>query len=991
MRKSIIKPFQLILMLIAINSCSIFDISEEVTLDQLLENFKTSYENRLLTFSGYPHARINNIKVDSTEKKISINFNRQFSYYPFRENEINLIYAETKDKILPYSNEFVIEITSLGYDIKELVPNIYRENKTKYDKNRIPQSVERGNPVVFNLSKNLKPPNGLFNKNVALWHSHGWYYNHKLDRWLWQRARLFQTVEDIGPISFTLPYIVPMLENAGANVFLPRERDTQTNEIIVDDLDSEFIDKNNLWITDSSTGFKMIASSIPANVNPFELGSYKYIVVNPVEVSAEYLPAFPEHGNYSVYISYRSVENSSQNVLYKVYHSGGISEFIVNQSIGGSTWIYLGNFQFEKGRNNKIGKVELSSLNSEKGKIITTDAVRFGGGMGVVERKGETSGRPKFVEGARYYLQYAGMPDTLVYNMNGNDDDYKDDYQSRGEWVNYLKGNPSGPNKNRTVKGLGIPIDASIAFHTDAGISTSDTTIGTLSIYTIEGMDTSSSFPENYSRLANRDFADILQSEIVNDIKTKYDPVWNRRQLMNAQYSESTRPNVPSVLLELASHQNFLDAKFMADPRFRFDVSRSIYKSVLKFLSVQHNFEYVVQPLPVTHFAISRKTGNSIELSWEPKLDPIEKSARPTGYIVYKSIGDEGFDNGTKTDLNFLELTNLEYDKIYNFKVTAFNNGGESFPSEILSCAFVNNNNPTVLIVNGFDRIAPPASIYTKEFSGFLNNVDQGVPYMYDMGFTGEQHNFNPDSKWSTDDIPGHGASYADFETKIVAGNTFNYPYIHGKAITLNGYSFISVSDEAITDGKINLSDFNIVDLIMGEEKTTNWTKPFSDSILGLQYEVFDQKMITTISDYLENGGNLFISGSYLASDVFLSDTVDSNKVDFINKKLKFSLASDHAAMNGQVVSISETFLPKKYTFDFVTEMNDTIYNAEAPDALKPVNGGQTLLRYTENYFSAATGYNGDYSVVALGFPFETIKDERDRNKIMKAVISYFK
>jgi hypothetical protein len=991
MRKSIIKPFQLILMLITINSCSIFDISEEVTLDQLLENFKTSYENRLLTFSGYPHARINNIKVDSTEKKISINFNRQFSYYPFRENEINLIYAETKDKLLPYSNEFVIEITSLGYDIKELVPNIYRENKTKYDKNRIPQSVERGNPVVFNLSKNLKPANGLFNKNVALWHSHGWYYNHKLDRWLWQRARLFQTVEDIGPISFTLPYIVPMLENAGANVFLPRERDTQTNEIIVDDLDSEFIDKNNLWITDSSTGFKMISSSIPANVNPFELGSYKYIVVNPVEVSAEYLPAFPEHGNYSVYISYRSVENSSQNVLYKVYHSGGISEFIVNQSIGGSTWIYLGNFQFEKGRNKKIGKVEISSVNSEKGEIITTDAVRFGGGMGVVERNGETSGRPKFVEGARYYLQYAGMPDTLVYNMNGNDDDYKDDYQSRGEWVNYLKGNPSGPNKNRTVKGLGIPIDASIAFHTDAGISTSDTTIGTLSIYTIEGMDTSSSFPENYSRLANRDFADILQSEIVNDIKTKYDPVWNRRQLMNAQYSESTRPNVPSVLLELASHQNFLDAKFMADPRFRFDVSRSIYKSVLKFLSVQHNFEYVVQPLPVTHFAISRKTGNSIELSWEPKLDPIEKSARPTGYIVYKSIGDEGFDNGTKTDLNFLELTNLEYDKIYNFKVTAFNNGGESFPSEILSCAFVNNNNPTVLIVNGFDRIAPPASVYTKEFSGFLNNVDQGVPYMYDMGFTGEQHNFNPDSKWSTDDIPGHGASYADFETKIVAGNTFNYPYIHGKAITLNGYSFISVSDEAITDGKINLSDFNIVDLIMGEEKTTNWTKPFSDSLLGLQYEVFDQKMITTISDYLENGGNLFISGSYLASDVFLSDTVDSIKVDFINKKLKFSLASDHAVKNGQVMSISETFLPKKYTFDFVTEMNDTIYNAEAPDALKPVNGGQTLLRYTENYFSAATGYNGDYSVVALGFPFETIKDERDRNKIMKAVINYFK
>jgi hypothetical protein len=460
---------------------------------------------------------------------------------------------------------------------------------------------------------------------------------------------------------------------------------------------------------------------------------------------------------------------------------------------------------------------------------------------------------------------------------------------------------------------------------------------------------------------------------------------------MNAQYSESARPNVPSVLLELASHQNFLDVKFMADPRFKFDVSRSIYKSVLKFLSVQHNFNYVVQPLPVTHFAIEKTSKNSIKLSWQSQLDPIEVTAKPNGYIVYKSIGDGGFDNGTKTDSNFLELTNLEYDKIYNFKVTAFNNGGESFPSEILSCAFLNNNNPTVLVVNGFDRISPPASVNTKEFSGFLNKVDQGVPYMYDIGFTGEQHNFNPNSEWSTDDIPGHGASYADFETKIVAGNTFNYPYIHGKAIASNGYSFISVSDESVTDGKINLSDFNILDLILGEEKTTNWTKPYSDSLLGLQYEVFDKNMIIAISKYLDDGGNLFISGSYLASDIFLDDTVDSTKADFLKNKLKFSLASDHAVRNGKVINISDSFLPNEFMFNFVTEMNDTIYNAEAPDALKPVEESQTILRYSENYYSAATAYKDKYSVVAFGFPFETVKDDDVRNTIMKAILSYFK
>ena len=84
--------------------------------------------------------------------------------------------------------------------------------------------------------------------------------------------------------------------------------------------------------------------------------------------------------------------------------------------------------------------------------------------MGSIARNGQTSGRPRFTEGARYYLQYAGMPDTLVYKLN-DESDYKDDYQSRAEWVNYLKGAPYGPNKDRSVEGLKIPIDLSLAFH----------------------------------------------------------------------------------------------------------------------------------------------------------------------------------------------------------------------------------------------------------------------------------------------------------------------------------------------------------------------------------------------------------------------------------------------------------------------------------------------------------------------------------------------
>jgi hypothetical protein len=52
--------------------------------------------------------------------------------------------------------------------------------------------------------------------------------------WEWQRPCLFQTVEDMFTQGFVLPYLVPMLENAGAYVMLPRERDVQTLEVIAD-------------------------------------------------------------------------------------------------------------------------------------------------------------------------------------------------------------------------------------------------------------------------------------------------------------------------------------------------------------------------------------------------------------------------------------------------------------------------------------------------------------------------------------------------------------------------------------------------------------------------------------------------------------------------------------------------------------------------------------------------------------------------------------
>ncbi len=926
-----------------------------------------------------PSAKLRDITIDETEKKITLKFNRDFSAIPFRNENVAEMYRYLSEKI---GDGYTFSVETINQPVENLIPNYFREKKD-YDLSRIPAKIMI-NPVVDRY-KFERFENGLDGNNIVLWHSHGWYYSQREGRWEWQRPRLFQTVEDLIPLSFTVPYLIPMLENAGANVFVPRERDFQTNEVVVDDSDKDYFEEAGTGESGyGSLGFGHTVLPLTTGVNPFNSGNTRYLKSGrTATANAKWIPDIPETGSYGVYISYASSENNISDAVYTVNYFGGSRDFIVNQTIGGGTWIYLGKFKFLKGRNPLNGNVTLISKSSEEGKIVSADAVRFGGGMGLVERGGSTSGRAKFFEGARYWLQYAGMPDTLVFNLNHDTLDYNDDYQSRGEYANYLKGAPYGPNRDRNLKGLGIPVDLSLAFHTDAGVSRSDTTIGTLAIYTLAGADSQQVFPDSVNRLACRDLSDIIQTQIVDDLREMYDPIWSRRQLREAQYSESYRPNMPAMLLELLSHQNFLDMQFVLDPRFKFDVSRAIYKGMLRFLSAQYGYDYVVQPLPVNYFSSELAGGNSVKLKWKARPDPLEPTASATRYVLYTRINDEDFNSG---EIVYADSAVKEIlpGKIYSFKVTAVNSGGESFPSEILAAGIPEiSSKGDILIVNGFDRICGPALVNGGLFAGFLNDIDKGMPDKYDFGFTGRQYDYNIQSQWLTNDAPGHGASTAEYETSITAGNSFDYPYIHGKALIECGYSFASASDESFGEGG-NFQNYRMIDYILGEEKETSWQKTAMDSIRGKQFKAFTPDVRESITGYLRGGGNLFITGSYLGSELY-SDTITAA---FAGEILKLKQITTHASKKGTVNSLP-ALSPQNYQFSFNTALNDSIYAVTTAGSINHTGEGEVLLRYAENQFSAGAGYRKEYGVAAFSFPFEVINGDKTRARIMGDILRY--
>ena len=197
------------------------------------------------------------------------------------------------------------------------------------------------------------------------------------------------------------------------------------------------------------------------------------------------------------------------------------------------------------------------------------------------------------------------------------------------------------------------------------------------------------------------------------------------------------------------------------------------------------------------------------------------------------------------------------------------------------------------------------------------------------------------------------------------------------------------MSDESVSDGLVNLADYTFVDLICGEEKETEWPKEYSDSLLGKQFKIFTDEFRSVIGSYLFAGGNIFISGSYIGSDLYLGKPKDDPGVLYAQDTLKYKLDADHAVRNGAVFSIDQDFFPQDITIEFNTSLSEDVYSVEAPDAIGAINGSKTLLRYTENRFSAGIGYKNQYGIIAIGFPFETIIPENTRTQLMKSILTY--
>lgn len=951
--------------------------------------------------------------VSKRGKSLDFHFTGSLSDVPWRRSDTKWFRQALKD-LFPagYHSYSVGKIFCLTQALSELVVTepgsngLPEETPYKVKDPKGPVLVSEENAQVF--------PEGLSGRHIALWQSHGRYFEASTDRWEWQRAQNFTTVEDCFTQSFVLPFLIPMLENAGAYVMTPRERDTQWREIICDnDLPFDEGEEEDFTLRkhgnyyekgrwkDAGTGFADKKKVYTGTDNPFLTGTARKIQCDRKgSASATWEPSFTERGHYAVYISYKTLENSSSKARYTVRHRGGSNTFFVNQQMGGGTWIYLGTFEF--GPEGGYG-VTLDNKGDEMS-AVSADAVRFGGGMGKIARGRDdvpreewtVSGMPAYLEGAMYSMQYAGIDSTLLKRY---DNDYTSDFGIRGAWVGRMAG---GSRANPDSLGKNIPFDLALAFHSDAGLSPDDSIVGTLAIYTLKS-ENKRKYPGGGDRNAARQYADFVQTQVCKDIRASFEPQWSRRQIWNRSYSESRTSFVPCIIFESLSHQNFADIKYGLDPSFRFTMSRAVYKGMLKFLSSRYDFPYTVQPLPVNSFSVSPGSGNTVLLSWKPTKDHLEETADATGYIIYTKIDDGGWSQGSVLnqpavkDGKITASAVIEPGHIYSFKVCAFNEGGRSFPSEVL-CAGIpsgGGKGKSVLIVNNFTRVSGPAWFDTPQYAGFLNHLDGGVPYMKDISYIGRMYEYNRSLPWIDDDNPGFGASFSNEAGKQYAGNTFDYPYTHGKALMASGYSFYSAGSAAFSEYGAPYG-IQTCDIICGKQVTVPSGRPGASED---RFQVFTPALKERIKSFTESGGNVLISGANIATDVWSSiypvamDSLarEDNK-RFVENVLGYRFVTNMASQSGKVAGVRNKMLEtKNMEASFQNTPSEEIYCVEAPDGLCPASGrSATILRYSDTNIGASVAFDaGSYRVVSFGFPLETVTDEAARRKLMKAALEF--
>ncbi|MCP4542042.1 MAG: hypothetical protein GY832_33365 [Chloroflexi bacterium] len=732
-----------------------------------------------------------------------------------------------------------------------------------------------------------QPQGALSGKTVYISAGHGWEWNSNVSNWRTQRPPYPTSpyanpiIEDHNNAEAVNQYLLQYLWNAGALVWPVRERDMTGAEVVMDNdspTSGTGYSENGIWATGVPTG------------TGYADTDYRYAttVTGTPTATVVWTATLPTDDEYAVYVWYRPGANCAPDAHYTIYHAGGETRVTVDQRHHGNTWHYVGTYGFRGG---EVAMITLSNLSSQAGRVVVADAVRFGGGIFDDLTDIDTSApyppdKPWWEVAAFYYTQRMGM------------DQPPGDVTARPI---YARWEHAGTGDDAVY----------VSWHTNGASSGYQTTThGTMSII--------HNGAGNPITPGSEDLRDVIHTELVHDIRAGWDPTWPEytRSMNLGELRELWDDNpddaLPGALIEIAYHDHPTDTDALKEPTFNMLAARALYQGIVKYFEQRDTIALTELPEPPTHLAVQNVVGGQVRISWQSSptdtVDLVGDAA--TGYRVYTSTDGLGWSNGVLvTGTTVHTLTNLSQNSLLFVRVTATNDGGESFPTETL--AVRTGDVAGMLLVNGFDRL----------------NRTMTIP--------------------ETDPVEGY-----NMRMFLDRMNRYDYVIQHGKVIF---YPFDSTSNEAVADNSLILGNYALVDWILGEESAPDETLNATERAL--------------LESFLGSGGALFLSGTEIGWH--LDD--QGGDPDFYNNVLRADYAGDDAETYEVVPATGSIFeglsafrfdAPGMYDADYA----DQIIPINGSTAALSYNGG--LGGTAAVQYDGATNCE---RLIYLGFPFETI------------------
>ncbi|MFC3194170.1 N-acetylmuramoyl-L-alanine amidase [Marinicella sediminis] len=683
------------------------------------------------------------------------------------------------------------------------------------------------------------PVTDLSDKTLFISQAHGWIDYDDFREWSTQRGITHDIVEDFVNAEGINQYLLDYFSLAGAELFTLRERDLNTQMVIVDNEDGLSNPTNGTYLEtgdaglfgdSGANGFKNFQAPYSDTNDPFRDngGTDRIITTSPTETAtAVWRPVISEADEYDVYVSYSGVGNRASDARYTIRHGGIDTTVLVDQTKHRYVWNYLGRFYFAAGGDHAI---TLSNQSAEPGTSVSADAVRLGGGMGDVigHNNGTLSGHPRWEEGARTWTQFQGASQSVY---QGGDVTARSRF---ADWEHYS-----------------VEDSVYVSWHSNAATGNAR---GTSSyIYSANPPDGTYDITQAHPGSANLQTA--IHEELINDIRAGWDANWSDRGKRSAYFGEvnpTHNDEMPAVLLEMAFHDNADDADALRHPGFRKLAARAIYQGVVRYFAERDGINITLLPEPPSHLQVTSPASGTLQVQWQAPLTDNQDLLGDAAddYLVYLSADGKNFDNGTVVDGLSLTLADRTPGEMVFVKVKARNAGGRSLDSETLATRISYQGEPRVLVINGFDRLNSGQLILQNmpDIGGFVDRM-----YLSQM-------------------------------------NTFDYIIQHGTALNESGVGFDSISNELIEDALFTLNPVShlAVFWILGEE-----------SSLG---DTLNNAEQAALQSYLNAGGKLFISGAEIGWDLdFLGSGADQDF--YHNTLMTAYVADDANTFNATGVS----------------------------------------------------------------------------------------